>query len=159
MLHDPEKGQSVFYAQRALMDPKKLVSPRPDVLSLLIKRYDVTIIEADGAKGLPLKYHSDRDPVIVDETTAVLAIMGASSYGDIVDNSCFGYESTAHVDMKFINYLIKDDQGALKGMRGRSLLFINQADEKTLPLDEIISPVPIIMGSVKEDRIYGRKDI
>ena len=44
-------------------------------------------------------------------------------------------------------------------MRGRSLLFINQADEKTLPLDEFISPVPIIMGSVKEDRIYGRKDI
>ena len=61
--------------------------------------------------------------------------------------------------MKFINYLIKDDQGALKGMRGCSLLFINQADEKTLPLDEFISPVPIIMGSVKEDRIYGRKDI
>ena len=70
LLHEPEKGQSVFYAQRALMDPKKLVSPRLDVLSLLIKRYDVTIIEADGAKGLPLKYHSDRDPVIVDETTA-----------------------------------------------------------------------------------------
>ena len=61
--------------------------------------------------------------------------------------------------MKFINYLLKDDQGALKGMRGRSLLFINQADEKTLPLDEFISPVPIMMGSVKEDRIYGRKDI
>lgn len=157
--HEPEKGQSVFYAQRALMDPKKLVSPRPDVLSLLIKRYDVTIIEADGAKGLPLKYHSDRDPVIVDETTAVLAIMGASSYGDTVDNSCFGCESIAPVDMKFINYLIKDDQGALKGMRERSLLFINQADEKTLPLDEIICPVPLIMGSLKEDRIYGRKDI
>ena len=60
--------------------------------------------------------------MIVDETTAVLAIMGASSYGDTVDNSCFGCESTAPVDMKFINYLIKDGQGALKGMRGRSLL-------------------------------------
>lgn len=153
--HEVAPGEGVFYAQRALMDPKKLVSPRPEVLSILIGRFDVVIIEADGARNLPLKYHSQRDPVIVPETEATLAVMGASAYGRRVDDSVFGFESEAIVDTAFLNFLIRDPEGALKGAKGRTVLFINQADEVALPLEGIETPVPLILGSLREDRIYG----
>ena len=153
--HEVAPGEGVFYAQRALMDPKKLVSPRPEVLSILIPRFDVVIIEADGARHLPLKYHSQRDPVIVSETDATLAVMGASAYGRRVDDSVFGFESEAFVDTAFLNFLIRDGEGALKGAMGRTVLFINQADEVALPLEGILAPVPLVLGSLREDRIYG----
>lgn len=153
--HEVAPGEGVFYAQRALMDPKKLVSPRPEVLSILIGRFDVVIIEADGARNLPLKYHSQRDPVIVPETEATLAVMGASAYGRRVDDSVFGFESEAIVDTAFLNFLIRDPEGALKGAKGRTVLFINQADEVALPLEGIETPVPLILGSLRQDRIYG----
>ena len=155
LAHDVASGESVFYAQRALMDPKKLVSPREEVLSALIPRYDVVIIEADGAKNLPLKFHSERDPVIPDQTDATLAIMGLSAWGDRVDNSCFGFESDALVDSAFLNFLIASSEGALKRAKGRTVLFLNQADVHTASLEDLKCPVPIVMGSLREDCVYG----
>ena len=148
-------GKVAVRARFNASDPKKLVSPRPEVLSILIPRFDVVIIEADGARHLPLKYHSQRDPVIVSETDATLAVMGASAYGRRVDDSVFGFESEALVDTAFLNFLIRDGEGALKGAMGRKVLFINQADEVALPLEGILAPVPLILGSLREDRIYG----
>ena len=70
-------------------------------------------------------------------------------------DSVFGFESEALVDTAFLNFLIRDGEGALKGAMGRTVLFINQADEVALPLEGILAPVPLILGSLREDRIYG----
>lgn len=152
--HSPLAGESVLYAESALMDPKKLVSPRLEILDILIPRYDVVLIEADGSKGLPLKYHTSRDPVVVAQTDATLAVIGASAFSDRVDNTCFGFESDGMVDIPFLDFLIGDEEGVLKRARGRSAILVNQADERLLPIHELHSPVPVLLGSVREDRIY-----
>lgn len=157
--HEARKGESVFFAQRHIMDPKKMVSPRHEILSLLIPRYDVVLIEADGSKQLPLKYHSERDPVMLDEMDATLAIAGSSAWGDSVDNTCFGFDSQAKVDSTFINFLISDSQGLLKGARGRVVLLFNQADASAMTLDGIRTDVPTILGSLKEDMIHDTRNI
>ena len=76
--HDVKKSESVFYAERSI-DVKKWQSPRLEVLSYLTKCYDVVLIEADGSRGLPLKIHTERDPVIIKESTGVIGVLGAKA--------------------------------------------------------------------------------
>lgn len=158
LAHIPEKGELVFYAERSLMDPKKMTSPRPEVLEILSRRYDVIISEADGARCLPLKMHTERDPVILPFTTATLAIMGASAYGENADNVCFGYEGENTVDASFLQSLINMEEGVLKRAKGNTLILINQCDSvpfKVLAdLKSLSAPCPIWLGSVKEDMRY-----
>ena len=154
--YEVEKGKSVFYAQKALMDPKKMISPRPEVLSLLIKRFDAVLIEADGSRQLPLKYHTQRDPVILPETSATVAVMGASAWGECIDNVCFGFESTRKVDDAFISFLINDAEGAFKRAQGDCLLLINQADIFQPDIRSLECTYPVILGSLKEDRVYAK---
>ncbi len=155
LLYEPVPGRSALYAEQALMDPKKMVSPRLEVLSLLLPRFDVVIIEADGSKGLPLKMHTSRDPVILEGTDAVLAIIGATAFGDMADNVCFGYEGREMVDEAFVSALTASPEGALKGRVGRTVLLINQADEVQPDISRIECPVPLVLGSLREDRVYG----
>ena len=156
----PIKGEVVFYSELHLMDPKKCIAPRLEVLSILAKRYDVVLVEADGAKRLPLKVHTERDPVIIDETTASLAVMGASSLGLKGDNVCFGLDSPLTVDFDFFQHLINAEEGALKGLTGKKVLLINQVDllslEKLQNLKQLQLPedVTLILGSVVKDESY-----
>ena len=156
LLHEPCKGEVVYYASRSVVDMKKYVSPRPEILSLLIPRYDVTVIEADGAKTLPLKYHTERDPVIVPETTATLAVMGASAYMDRADNCCFGHDGNETADIAFFQKLIDSPEGVLKRAKGKEVILINQCDSVSDPavFDALKAPCRIIKGSLQKDMIY-----
>lgn len=50
-------------------------------MSELIKIADYIIVEADGAKHLPLKAHLDFEPVIPPETNQTIYVVGASGFG------------------------------------------------------------------------------
>ncbi len=158
LLHEVKKGEVVFFAERHIMDPKKCIAPRLEVLNALLPKFDVVIIEADGAKGLPLKLHTERDPVIIKQTTTTIAVMGSSALGLKGDNVCFGYESEKMVDKDFFQMLIDDEYGALKDMAGNcKILLINQCDENdysVLKELSIPSEVTLLFGSENEDKIY-----
>lgn len=160
LMHEPVKGEIVFYSLRHIMDPKKCVAPPFEVLNILSSRYDVIICEADGAKGLPLKLHTERDPVVLPITSATIAIMGASALGLKGDNVCFGLDSPKIVDFSFLQDLIDDEEGSLKAMAGRKLLLINQADLlkeediKKLRLLRLPHDVELIICSEEKDVIY-----
>ena len=154
--HEVKKGEAVYFAHFNLVDMKKYTSPRLEILSILVKRFDVTIIEADGSKMLPLKLHSDRDPVIIDETTATLAIMGASALGCSKDNVCFGLDGEGIVDIAFYQELIDNREGVLKRAKGKTLILINGCDavENRNAFLSLHAPCPIILGSILKDEIY-----
>ena len=156
LTHDVKKGESVYFAHYGLVDMKKFTSPRLEVLSILVKRFDVTLIEADGSKMLPLKMHSERDPVIIDETTATLAIMGASALGLNKDNVCFGLDGSGITDINFYQYLIDHKEGVLKRAKGATAILINGCDD-TPSIDifkTLCAPCPIILGSMLKDEQY-----
>lgn len=50
---------------------------------------DVLLVEADGAKRLPLKVPEAWEPVILPETLAVVAVAGLSSLGRPLGETCF----------------------------------------------------------------------
>lgn len=156
----PGKGECVFYSA---FDEKlmKAVAPPEKIVSLLFNRYDVVIVEADGSRRLPIKIHSERDPVIWDNTTAVVAISGLWAYGKRVCDTVFGdNRESLIVDKDYYSYLVSTPQGMAKGMgeNTKNVFLFNGGDAvdhnaffniKTLSL-----PSLGLIVSLKEDIIY-----
>lgn len=53
------------------------------------------LIEADGAKGLPVKFPADHEPVILPQTDVVISVYGLSALGKPLKDVCFRWEEAA----------------------------------------------------------------
>lgn len=53
----------------------------PDDLAHLVTQAEITIFECDGARNLPLKVHTDRDPDVPPFTTLALIVVGGEVVG------------------------------------------------------------------------------
>lgn len=49
---------------------------------------DYVLVEADGAKGLPLKAHAGHEPVIPANAQRVVLVVGADGFGKPIDKVC-----------------------------------------------------------------------
>jgi len=158
--HDPKEYESVLFVEKHIMHTKKVVSPREEILSILPNKYDVVIFEADGARCLPCKIHSDRDPVITNEMTAIIAIVGLSSYKDMAANVCMGENSTEIVDFNYYQKLINNEEGLLKGIKSKhkSMILFNQSDlvdsETIESLKQLKASSEIVFGSIEKNKLY-----
>lgn len=157
LAHAVKKSETVFYAEKSF-DVKKWIAPRHDVLSLLCKRYDAVLIEADGSRRLPLKIHTERDPVILKETTGVIGIMGAAALGEKAEYAVYGDSSDRIVDKEYIKDYLEMPEGIRKGMREDipHIILLNGADRLNKDkINEINGwNFPISLTSVLENRIY-----
>ena len=160
--HEPCEGELVFYAEHSTMDMKKWLSPRLEVLTALMARYDVIIAEADGSRGLPLKIHSERDPVIHPLTTATVGIMGLWGIGDRIYSSVFGDGRDGIVDEDYLSWYMTCEEGLSKGFCERSAIILNGADtfssEGLASLHSVSFPdvTGVVAASIKEDKVYER---
>ena len=159
LLHDPGKGECVFYAEHNVLDMKKWLSPRMEVLSVLSDRYDVVIAEADGSRGLPLKIHTERDPVIHPRTTATIGVMGLWGIGDRIYSSVFGDGRDGIVDGEYLSWYFTTGEGLSKGFTGEKAILLNGADTASIDLPSLASlsypeGVSAAACSVKEDKVY-----
>jgi probable selenium-dependent hydroxylase accessory protein YqeC len=67
----------------------KLADPSPVVsFETLSGEADLVLVEADGAKGLPLKAHRPWEPVIPSCSGLTLCLVGASGIGKPVSEAC-----------------------------------------------------------------------
>lgn len=91
---------------------------------LLTLGYPV-LIEADGAKRLPMKVPADHEPVILPETTHVLCVYGLDAVGRPLSEVCFRTGTAAEIlDMKITDpvkerdlaKLAFDSRGGRKGV-------------------------------------------
>lgn len=69
----------VFWADKR--EGPKVKGVCPEILCRLPLSETVTVIEADGAKGKPLKGHRDYEPVIPSCTTLVVPVVGLDGVG------------------------------------------------------------------------------
>lgn len=108
-----KKGERVFYAKRG---PIKAEAPPLEDLERLKEYYDVILLEADGARGMGLKLHTERDPVVPDFTTATLAIASFSVFGNLLSEHCFGCETLPDrlIDEKTYSLLLTHPEGYRK---------------------------------------------
>lgn len=159
--HEPDKGSLVFYAERHTLDMKKWLAPRPEVLSALYGKFDAIISEADGSRGLPLKIHTSRDPVIHPLTTASVAVMGLWGIGGRAYEYAFGEDRDMAIDRDYLEWYISCPEGLAKGLTGRKAIVFNgaeNAERGTLGmLGTLCYPAGtgVFAASEKEDRIYG----
>ena len=158
----PGKGESVFYGE--YNDRLgKTVAPPESIVSLLYERYDVVIVESDGSRRLPLKIHTERDPVIWPLTTSVVSIAGLWAYGKRVEDTVFGDDRTGiYVDKSYFDYLSSTPQGMRKGMKRdtKNVFLFNGGDVVEDRVREEIKSIRLpIQGrgfivSLNEDKIY-----
>ena len=158
----PGKGESVFYGE--YNDRLgKTVAPPESIVSLLYERYDVVIVESDGSRRLPLKIHTERDPVIWPPTTSVVSIAGLWAYGKRVEDTVFGDVRTGvYVDKSYFDYLSSTPQGMRKGMKRdtNNVFLFNGGDVVEDSVREEIKSIRLpIQGrgfivSLNEDKIY-----
>jgi len=57
-----------------------------------LKAADVILIEADGAKGYPLKLPRAHEPVILQETQTVYGVAGMTAIGRRWEEACFAFD-------------------------------------------------------------------
>lgn len=79
----PVKGCVTIYGRE---DGKKISPVGGKLLSQAMRPFDRVLLESDGARGLPLKIHAERDPVIDAATNVVVALMGLSALDRPLDD-------------------------------------------------------------------------
>lgn len=110
-------------------------------LDVLRQRYDVVLCEADGSRGLPLKIHTRRDPVVPPFCTYTVSVMGLQGIGQRACDVCFGDGRDVIVDTPYLRSYIADPEGLLKGsIPGSRAIVFSGTD--CLPDDSAIPGIP-----------------
>lgn len=154
----PSEPCAVLYALENA-ETCKWYCPPIDNLKALMDRYDVIINEADGAKRLPVKVHTQRDPQVPPFTTYTISVLGLWAIGKRTSEVSFGEDRDLVVDKDYLNWLLKDGEGLLKcSLPGRRAIVFNGAEdfEDLRMLRELDYPedVRVYATSEKEGRIH-----
>lgn len=169
-----EPGRRVFYARTfddGRTNRRKVCSPDLAELARLAKDFDVVLMEADGSRGLPLKYHHPWDPVIPSFSTDVIALAGMGALDEPLERVVYNCEeyrkatgdTDAVVSERTIRRFLDIDEGLRKGFSDhgdsrRGFVVLNQCD--LLSADRLEKAMDAIGDeylyvSVQLDRIYG----
>ena len=77
----------------------KITTLSEDVLRRAMDHADVTLIEADGSKHLPVKYPGAHEPVIYPYSTKIILVMGLWTLGEPIKKTVFRYEELIKIRM------------------------------------------------------------
>ena len=58
---------------------------------------NIVLVEADGAKRLPIKIPREGEPVIPENTDICIVCMGIDAVGKKISEKCFRYERAAEI--------------------------------------------------------------
>jgi len=126
---------------------KKLTGLKFDEIEKLSEAYDVVLVEADGAKGKPLKFPGTHEPVIPPFTEMIYVLCGLDGISGRVDETVFrwelfsmatGIDSAVNITAQMLLRFFSDDI-LLKGVDvERCTVILNKYDtlqNRTLALD------------------------
>lgn len=155
-----ETGKSYLYAEYTDLDVKKVLSPRKEVLSSLFCRFDWVIVEADGSRQLPMKIHTERDPVIPSFATDVISFFGTEGIGEKAYSYVFGEDREILIDSTYLSSYFSSPEGAMKGCAGKNAVYIANFkgkfdSSKKRTIEESDHPSPLFLLSLKEEELYG----
>lgn len=132
---DPTAGTPVSAAEKFSM-PGGLGEEAQ--MERLLRFVDVILIEADGAKRMPLKVPEEWEPVIVPQTGLVIACAGLGCIGRTFAESCFRFDAKGgfigknredRVEPEDVALILMDSRGSRKGLAGRYYcVVLNQVD-------------------------------
>ncbi|MEG0371291.1 MAG: selenium cofactor biosynthesis protein YqeC [Clostridium sp.] len=135
---DPIKNKITVIGQNINNDNKIIGLPK-EVLDTIHGKgvFDFILVEADGAKGKPIKAPNVTEPIIPDKTNINIGVMGVDALDEDISSICFRYEifssitqNTTKVDDESVISLINHPLGLFKGTPEtcKRYLVINKCD-------------------------------
>lgn len=127
----------------------KLTGLSEESLQAASQRADWIFYEADGAKCLPLKLHSDTEPVILPGTAHCFIVAGLSAWSKPICEVVHRYQLREDwaqnpgrlVDGTVITDCVRDAVKACRLPRAHLTVLLNQADTVTGKVEEITAMV------------------
>ena len=116
--------------------PGKVKAPSGNILDFICGTADVTLIEADGSRRLPLKWPASWEPAAAEGSDITVCVAGLSALGKSTSDVIYRAEHLPErlrrelVDEALINALLISDEGGQKDARGELRFFLNQADNE-----------------------------
>lgn len=151
----------------------------PDAIDALARRAecDVVLVEADGARGMPLKAPDEHEPCMPESSCCVIAVMGAHLLGKNVGAEqvhrwpqfagITGLTEGSPLPLKALIRLVQHPQGAFKNAppASRRVWFLNRFSqcENAIDESELIQPLwdgdvgAIWLGNAQETPAIARR--
>lgn len=85
-------GQGKFAVAGTDAEEGKMSSPDHAEMQAYLKKADIILIEADGAKKMPCKVPAEHEPVLIKESDIVIGVAGLDSIGKPLQEVCFRIE-------------------------------------------------------------------
>ena len=80
------------YAMAGIAEGEKIKALSPATFEAVCSFADVVLVEADGSKGLPLKYPNASEPVIPENADEVMVVCGLNAIGQKAKDVCHRLE-------------------------------------------------------------------
>ncbi|MFI3252810.1 MAG: selenium cofactor biosynthesis protein YqeC [Eubacteriales bacterium] len=112
---------------------KKLRSLPHNQLKSMMNLANITLLEGDGAKCMPMKVPSDHEPVLLPESNIVIALLGLNALGKPLKEVCFRKEQgKIHLNKSEDDIIFLEDffqifvspWGSFKNVGERKIFFI-----------------------------------
>jgi probable selenium-dependent hydroxylase accessory protein YqeC len=143
------------YVTVGLDAPNGKISMLPQTkLDEFIKEADITFLEADGSKHMPIKVPAENEPVIIDKSDIVIAVCGMTCLGKPLKDVCFrlnqaevflGKSPTENIEKSDIVKILTSENGSRKDVGDRDYyMVLNQCDNEA-----ITKQAEIIMAEVR----------
>ena len=151
----------------------KLTGLGQDDVEALGNAFDLVLIEADGSKGMPMKYPATFEPVIPPFSDLIIVVAGLDALGGAIAEKVFRWElftgasalsGDAEVTLQVFLRLFEAD-GLMKGVaRDKSIVVLNKYDactrrEEALDAGRAVlletKSIEAVVASVRHGIFYG----
>ena len=136
-------GNGSFVFLHSHIGDRKVQGASPERIARLLDTVDsdVLLIEADGARGKPMKAPYEHEPVVPPETTLVIPVVALSVLGQPLDDDHvynaeaiddrYGFGIGNQVRSPWVAQVLRDEELMLRGMpeKARLMALINQVPE------------------------------
>lgn len=148
--------------------PVKFTSPPDACWKDIMAMCDVLLLEADGAKRLPIKVPADHEPVIPDEADLVIAVAGLDCLGKRMQDIChrphlasalLGKSENDILTEEDVAVICTSDKGLRKGVGDRAyLVLLNKADtvhlrNQAMRIEHMMGGVQTVITSLQRKKI------
>ncbi|WP_313341648.1 selenium cofactor biosynthesis protein YqeC [Sedimentibacter sp.] len=168
---DKAKNGITVIAKDLNIENNKLIGINDDDLDILMKYFDIILIEADGSRGLPLKGWKEHEPVILKASNKTIGIIPANIVNKkIIADFVYNYDEfniltdySNNLDSEAIRKICTRKNGLFKNSERDLYLFLNQADTEediknsrglSAYLEEYSHNFKICCGSLKKEEYY-----
>lgn len=133
----PSKANGITVISKDINAEKnKLIGISDEDLNILISDFDIILLEADGARELPLKGWKSHEPPVLKKTNKTIGIIPVNIINKRASRQfIYGFnefniltDKSEYINFEAIGKICSNKGGLFKNSKGSLYLFLNKAD-------------------------------